>query len=212
MFCLLMFLAMISTDDTRIYSAALTIAQDVVLPLKKKPFTPQGHVKMIRIVSISIGVFFLIGSTFMSQLDYIHMYATLVCAMWVSGAGPIMVFGLYSRFGTTAGAWASMSTSAVLSVAYVIVQRYWADWVYPLIAKAELVDICDKILKTLSAPFGEYIKWEMNEVKCPVNSVEFGFFLSLLCFILYVVVSKLTLKEPFNLERMLHRGKYSLHG
>ncbi|MBP5639998.1 MAG: hypothetical protein J6X55_11000, partial [Victivallales bacterium] len=39
LFCLLMFLAMISTDDTRIYSAALTIAQDVVLPLKKKPFT-----------------------------------------------------------------------------------------------------------------------------------------------------------------------------
>ena len=210
LFALLLFLAMLSTDDTRIFSAALTIAQDVVLPLRKKPFTPKQHVWMIRIVAICIGVFFLFGSYYMKQLDYIQMFVTLACAMWVSGAGAVMTFGLYSRFGTTAGAWTSLLTSASMSCAYIYVQRNWADVVYPAIAKAGFVESFDKALRVLSSPFNPYIHWEMDPVKCPVNSIEFNFFLSILTVILYVIVSKLTCKEPFNLERMLHRGKYGL--
>ena len=212
LFALLLFLAMLSTDDTRIYSAALTIAQDVVLPLRKKPFTTKQHVWMIRIVAICIGVFFLFGSYYMKQLDYIQMFVTLACAMWVSGAGAVMTFGLYSRFGTTAGAWTSVLTSSTLSIVYIIVQRNWADVVYPAIAKAGLVESFDKALRTLSSPFNPYIHWKMDPVKCPVNSSEFNFFLSILTVLLYIVVSKLTCKEPFNLERMLHRGKYALDG
>lgn len=210
LFALLMFLAMVSTDDTRIYSATLTIAQDVVLPLRKKPFTPRGHIWMIRIVAICIGVFFLAGSYFMKQLDYIKMFTTLAISMWMSGAGPVMIFGLYSRFGTAAGAWASLLASAGLSGLYVFVQRNWADIVYPAIAKAGLVESFDRALRTISAPMAPWIEWRMDAVKCPVNTIEYSFFLSLLCVLLYVVVSKLTCKAPFNLERMLHRGKYGL--
>ena len=210
LFALLLFLAMLSTDDTRIYSAALTIAQDVVLPLRKKPFTPKQHLWMIRIVAICIGVFFLAGSYYMKQLDYYQMFNTLACAMWVSGAGAVMTFGLYSRFGTTAGAWTSLMTGLVMSILYIFTQRNWADIVYPAIAKAGLVESFDKALRALSSPFNPYIHWEMDAVKCPVNAIEFNFFLSILTVILYVVVSKLTCKEPFNLERMLHRGKYGL--
>ncbi|MBQ6245807.1 MAG: sodium:panthothenate symporter [Kiritimatiellae bacterium] len=210
LFALLLFLAMLSTDDTRIYSAALTIAQDVVLPLKKKPFTPRGHLWMIRIVSICIGVFFLAGSYYVKQLDYYQMFNTLACAMWSCGSGAIMMFGLYSRFGTTAGAWTALGTSAALSGAYLYVQRSWADVVYPAIAKASLVDSFDRALRWLSSPFEPYIHWEMDAVRCPVNAIEFNFFLSLLCILLYVVVSKFTCKVPFNLDRMLHRGRYVL--
>ena len=210
LFALLLFLAMLSTDDTRIYSAALTIAQDVVLPLKKKPFTPRGHLWMIRIVSICIGVFFLAGSYYVKQLDYYQMFNTLACAMWACGSGAIMMFGLYSRFGTTAGAWTALGTSAVLSGAYLYVQRSWADIVYPAIAKAGLVDSFDRALRWLSSPFEPYVHWEMDAVRCPVNAIEFNFFLSLLCILLYVVVSKFTCKVPFNLDRMLHRGRYAI--
>ena len=212
LFALLLFLAMLSTDDTRIYSAALTIAQDVVLPLRKRPFTPRGHLWMIRFVAILIGVFFLFGSYYMKQLDYIQMFVTLACSMWTSGAGPVMVFGLYSRFGTTAGAWTALGTSMVMSALYVFVQRSWADVVYPAIAKAGLADLCDRVLRALSSPFAPYIEWRMDPVKCPVNSVEFTFFLSLLTLFLYLVVSKLTCREPFDLDRMLHRGRYAVVG
>ncbi|MBP5544881.1 MAG: sodium:panthothenate symporter [Kiritimatiellae bacterium] len=210
LFALLLFLAMLSTDDSRIYSAALTIAQDVILPLRRKPFTPKQHLWMIRAVAIGIGVFFLAGSYYMKQLDYYSMFNTLACAMWMGGAGAIMTFGLYSRFGTTAGAWAALGASTCLSGAYLYVQRSWADVVYPAIAKAGLVDPFDRALRWLSSPFEPYIHWQMDAVKCPVNAIEFNFFLSVLCVILYVAVSLATCRKPFNLDRMLHRGKYDL--
>ena len=214
LFTLLLFLAMLSTDDTRIYSAALTIAQDVVLPLKRKPFTPRGHLWMIRIVAICIGVFFLFGSYYMKQLDYIYLFSELACSVWVSGAGPVMLFGLYSRFGTAQGAWAALGTSTIGSLFYILIQRNWADIVYPAIAKAGLVDNVDRALRVLSSPFGSWIEWKMDAVRCPVNTVEFMFFLMLLSLALYVVVSKLTCKVPFDLDRMLHRknGKLFTNG
>ncbi len=209
-FCLLLLLAMLSTDDTQIFSATLTVAQDVVLPLKKGGFTPEGHIKMLRIVAIVIGCIFAVGSHFMAQMDYIQMYITLACTIWMSGCAPVMVFGLYGRFGTTAGAWTSLLTGMFGSIFYIIVQRNWANVFYPIIAKAHLVNFCDRALTLLSKPFGHYIVWRMDAVKCPVNSFEFNFFMMIFTLILYVVVSKLTCKQPFNLDRMLHRGKYNL--
>ncbi|MBR3086780.1 MAG: sodium:panthothenate symporter [Kiritimatiellae bacterium] len=204
-FALLLFLAMLSSDDTRIYSAALTIAQDVVMPLRKKPFTPRGHIRMIRLVSIGVGAFFLLGSYYMKQLDYIQMFTTLAVSIWTSGAGPVMVLGLYTRFGTAAGAWAALLTSTIATTAFVFVQRSWADLVYPALAKAALVDPLDRILRAISAPFAPYIQWKMDAVKCPVNTIEFSFFLALATLFLYVVVSKLTCRKPFDLDAMLHK-------
>ena len=82
LFALLMVLAMLSTDDTRIYSASLTITQDVVVPLCGKPLKPEQHIRVIRLVSVGVGVFFFCGSYFMSQLDYINLFVTLMTPEW----------------------------------------------------------------------------------------------------------------------------------
>ena len=206
MFALLLFLAMLSSDDTRIYSAALTLAQDVVMPLRRKPFTPRGHIMMIRLVSVGVGAFFFAGSYFMKQLDYVQMFNTMAVSIWTSGAGPVMILGLYTRFGTAAGAWAALGTSTVMTALFVLVQRNWADIVYPALAKADLVNGLDRLLRAVSSPLSPWVKWSMDEVKCPVNTIEFSFFLALLTLFLYIVVSKLTCRKPFNLAQMLHRS------
>ena len=212
LFCLLMVLAMISTDDTRIYSATITLTQDVVMPLRKKPFTPKQHVWALRIVAIGIGVFFFCGSFFMAQLDYIQLFVTLMCTMWLGGCAPVMIFGLYSRFGTTAGAFTSLITGMVMSVGGILVKRNWADHVYPWLDQANLVEPLGKFLTTVSKPLNPYIVWEMDPVKFPINSYEFYFLTMVITLFLYCVVSYLTMKEPFNLDRMLHRGIYNLDG
>lgn len=44
---------------------------------------------------------------------------------------------------------------------------------------------------------------------CPFNGTQIGFFASLAAISVYIVVSLLTCREDFNLERMLHRGRYA---
>ena len=207
-FCLILFLAMLSTDDTRIYSATLTISQDCILPFMKKALSPEIHIRIIRIVSICIGIFFAFGSHFMAQLDYINLFVTITCAMWLTGCAPVLTFGLYWKKGTVQGAWTALLSGMILSILFIIVQRNWATVFYPALAKADLVDSTDRLLRLLSAPFGTWITWKMDAVKCPVNSYEFTFFASLFSILLYIVVSLITCKKPFNMDKMLHRGIY----
>ena len=212
LFCLLLILAMISTDDTRIYSSALTISQDVILPLIKKDLTPKQHLWMIRCVAIGVGVFFFFGSFLMSQLTYINLYINIMVSIWAGGAGPVMVFGLYSRFGTTAGAFASLFSGMIIGGGGMLIKRNWADHVYPWLEHRHLAKPLGIFLERISRPFNPYIKWHMTDVDFPINSYEITFIAICVSITLYVVVSKLTCKEPFNLERMLHRGKYSVDG
>jgi hypothetical protein len=212
LFMLLMVLAMISTDNTRIYSAAVTVAQDVILPLRKKPFTLKQHVWVLRLVSIGIGAVFVTCSSFMAQLDYIQLFVMIICSMWLGGCAPVMIFGLYSRFGTTAGAFSSLIAGMVLSLEAILVKRNWADVVYPWLDKNGFIEPLGNFLTSVSGPFDPYVVWKMNPVKFPINSYEIFFLISLFTLFLYIVVSYLTMKEPFNLDRMLHRGKYNLDG
>ena len=135
-----------------------------------------------------------------------------MCIMWQGGCGPVIIFGLYSRFGTTAGAFTSLITGMVISFAGIVIQRNWADTVYPWLAKTGWVEPVGNFLDTISKPFNPYIVWKMDPVKFPVNSYELYFITMLVTLVLYCVVSYLTMKEPFNLDRMLHRGIYNLDG
>ena len=209
-----MVLAMISTDDSRIYSAAGTIAQDIVLPLCKKPLTPKQHMMMIRLVSLGIGVFFFFGSFFMSQLDYINLFVAMMVTMWQGGCGPVMIFGLYSRFGNVYGAWSSLLAGMFLGLGSIFLQRKWADIIYPWLEKHDMVESVGNFLATVSRPFNPVIEWEMNSERCPINSYELYFLTMLITLILYCAVSYYTNigKEKFNLDRMLHRGIYAIEG
>ena len=211
MFCLFMALGMLSTDDSRIFSATLTLAQDCIVPFKPD-LDPKKHLWIFRIVAICIGIFFLFGSVMMSQLDYVYMWSTLITMIWMGGSGPIVLFGLYSRFGTTIGAWTTMLTSLVLSVFSILIQRNWPDHVYPWLQSRGLVEPVGNFLAQVSRPLNPYIVWNMNPVKCPVNAIEMTFMVTVFTLILYVVVSFLSMKEPFNLDRMLHRGIYNTDG
>ena len=208
LFCLLMIMAMISTDDTRIFSAALTITQDVVMPFIKKPLTPEQHMWVIRAVAIGVGVVFYFGSTLMSQLDYINLFVSTMTTMWV-GAGAMVMLGLYTRFGTTAGAWSSLLTGCCMALGYIGMKQYWTDF-YAFLNNMGWLEGFTAVIQGFSKPFEPIIVWRVNPYKCFVNAYEFNLIATLTSLVIYLVVSKLTCKEPFNLDRMLHRGKYNL--
>ena len=213
LFCMMILLFILSTDDSRIYSASATLVQDCVVPFYKSgQLSPETHIRYIRGVSIGVGVFFVIGSLFTAQLDYISLFVSITYGMWMGGCGAMLVFGFYSRFGTTAGAWTSLLTGMSVELAGLLTQRNWAKVIYPFFERHGMVESVGNFLAKVSGPFNPYIKWEMNPLKCPINSYEYFFMAMASSTIIYIIVSKLTCKEPFNLERMLHRGKYATEG
>ena len=135
LFVLLMIMLMVSTDDSRIFASAATIVQDVIVPLRKKPFTPEQHIKLLKWMIVVVAIIFFFGSVYLSQMDYISLFTSISTSIWITGAGSVMTFGLYSRFGTTAGAFASLFSGMILAGGGFTLQRTWAKFVYSLLGR-----------------------------------------------------------------------------
>ena len=72
------------------------------------------------------------------------------------------------------------------------------------------LDTFTAVVQGISKPFEPIVVWRVNPYKCFINAYEFNLIATLSSLVIYLTVSKLTCKEPFNLDRMLHRGKYNL--
>ncbi|MBQ4314242.1 MAG: hypothetical protein IJC21_02245 [Lentisphaeria bacterium] len=212
LFCLLMVMLMLSTDDSRIFNASSAIIQDLVIPFRKTPLTPEQHLKLLRYGSLVVALIFFMCSLFFSQIDYIRMFTTIMVAIWTSGGGAVILFGLYSRFGTTAGAYAALVFGSGTTITGILIQRNWADIVYPFLEKHQWVDGVTRFFAAVSSPFNPYIDWQINPYKFPMNSYELMLIANILGVSAYIIVSLLTCKEPFNLDRLLHRGIYDTEG
>ncbi|MDR0931620.1 MAG: hypothetical protein LBM70_01190 [Victivallales bacterium] len=212
LFCLLAILAMVSTDDSYIFSSVLTIVQDVILPFFKKAPPFWLHALLFRVVAVLIGLMFLFCSCYMAQLDYLELFITIVLSLWLGGCGPMVTFALYGKFGTKQGAWASLLAGMGLSIVALYLQRNWANVVYPFLEEQNWVHPIGTFLETVSAPFNPVIVWTMNPEKFPINSFESYLLTMLATLVIYIAVSYLTSKEKYNLDRLLHRGIYNLDG
>ena len=212
LFCLLMVMLMLSTDDSRIFNASSAIIQDLIIPFRKTPLTPEQHLKLLRFGSLGVAIIFFLCSILFSQIDYIIMFTTIMVAIWTSGGGAVTIFGFYSRFGTTAGAYAALIAGSGTTITGILIQRNWADIVYPFLEKHGLVESVTRFFYLASSPFHPYIEWQINPYKFPMTSYELMLLANILGVSAYVITSLITYKEPFNLDRLLHRGIYDTEG
>ena len=223
LFILLIVMIMISTDASRIFLISTAMAQDLVLPFLKRPLQPKSQMRLIKMLSIVVAIILFLGSYYITQMEYLSLFVTLVASLWVSGAGWIMCFGLYSRFGTSAGAFAALLNGFVVSVGYMFVFFNWADHIYPWLAAHNMIDGVSKWMHALSAPLNPWIDWKMDATKFPINAFELSLFAILTCGLWYIIVSlcqtlRISFKpfgiswrqdKLFNLDKMLYRGKYA---
>lgn len=209
LFILLMIMLMLSTDSSRIFNASATLIQDVVMPLRSKPFEPKQHLRWLRGMSICVCIFFLVFAQMFTQMDYITMYCNIMCSLWLGAAGPIMLGGLYTRFGTTTGAFSALVIGSGSAVSGLVLQRTWSGSVYPWLHQTGFEKYVASMFEAVNSVCSPYIVWEMDPVKFPINSFEIYFISMILGIVAYVLGSLITYRQPFNLDRMLHRGAYN---
>jgi solute:Na+ symporter, SSS family len=165
--------------------------QDVIMPLRKRPLDPKQHMRWLRLSSLGVGLVVFCFSFLFRQTEYLHMFFVISYAIFTSGAGAVVIGGLYWKRGTTAGAWAALLTGAVLSIAAVVVRQientshlfsnpaHQGDWLYFVLGR-----IASRNPAVLSV--------SVAAIACTT----------------YVLVSLLYRRSVFNLDKMLHRGEY----
>ncbi|MBN1513906.1 MAG: sodium:solute symporter [Phycisphaerae bacterium] len=115
-FCALMLLASISTQDAYLHSWGSIFLQDVVLPFWGRTISPRRHMLFLRLSICGVAVFALFFSLLFPQNDFIMMFFAITGAIYLGGAGAVVVGGLYWRRGSTIGAWGAMITCSCLSL------------------------------------------------------------------------------------------------
>jgi len=189
--CAAMLGAFISTHDTYLHSWGSMFIQDVVLPFRKEPLEPKQHLWLLRAAIFGVAVFIFFFSLIFQQTQRIQMFCALSATMFVSGAGAAIIGGLYWKRGTTAAAWTGMIGGLVLTLVGFWIQQRGAGF---------LAGLENESLIAVLTPIFELTGQEMT------------FWIIVVVVIAYLVVSLLGKRQSFNMDQMLHRGKYTVAG
>jgi SSS family solute:Na+ symporter len=185
-------MGIISGDGIHLHSWGSILIQDVIMPFRRKPLTPEQHLRLLRLSILGVAVWaWLFGAVF-PQTKYVGFWWAITEAIFIGGAGIAVVGGLYWKRGTTSGAWAGLFVGSVLAVGGILADLYCRQWL----------------------PAGK--DWVVHGIKLNkgdafvLNGVDVSFFSGMAACLAYGVVSLLTCKQPFNMDRMLHRGQYAI--
>lgn len=211
LFCAAMLFWMISTDSTYLHSWGSIVVQDVILPFRKKAFTPRKHLFLLRLVVTLVAVYAFFFSLFFGQMTYILMFFALTGSIYLGGAGSIIIGGLYWKKGTTAGAYGAMITGSGLALIGFILMNYWAGTIYPILeGYPELLGLLSTTVESISRPLEPIILWRVTSDQFFMNGQEIYFLTMISAITMYISLSLLTNKEDFNMDRMLHRGEFAI--
>lgn len=188
--------AAISTDDTYLHSWGSIFIQDVYLPLKgETELSPERHLSLLRKSIVGVAIFVWCFGMVFPLYEYIFMYWAITGAIYVGGAGAVIIGGFYWKRATTAGAWAGMITGSILALSGVIANNILWPHVLPRLKE-----------------YYAHVEWLMAIPDQPIlDGARLFFIASLIAVSAYVIVSLLTKPRPdFNMDKLLHRGEFSI--
>ena len=191
-FAALMLAAFVSTHDTYLHSWATIIVQDVIMPFRDKPFEKDTHLKVLRYAILGVAIFIFLFSLLFQQNQKIALFFAITAAIFAGGSGAVIIGGLYWKRGTTTAAWTAMIVGALISVGGVLAKQISADW--------------------LADTSSFYQLKSMLEFIRNINGQEYWAISMGASALSYVVVSIVEDAEPFDMDKLLNRGKYAISG
>jgi SSS family solute:Na+ symporter len=107
-FAAVMLAAAIGCNETYLHSWGSIFIQDVVMPIRKKPFAPEQHLRLLKLSILAVAAFSFVFSLLFQQSEYIFLFFAITGAIFAGGSGAVIIGGLYWKRGTTAAAWTAM--------------------------------------------------------------------------------------------------------
>ena len=173
----------ISTNNTYMHSWGSIFVQDVICPLRKTPLSPKKHMLYLRVSIVGVAVFALFFGLLFPLQEYIWMFFAITGAIFLGGAGSVIIGGLHWKRGTAAGAWGAMITGSIVAVGSIALRIAWPH------------------IPWLVERWGEAL---------PINSQIMSFYAAASSILAYVVLSLLTKDPKINMDELLHRGEYAV--
>ena len=171
-FAAVMLAASIACHETYLHSWGSIFIQDVLMPIRKKPFAPEQHIRYLKLAILGVAVFIYFFSLLFQQSEYIFLFFAITGAIFAGGSGAVIIGGLYWKRGTAAAAWAAMITGSVIAVGGIVIHQI--------------------------------------QPRFFINGQMFWGLAMAASSLIYVLVSLLGKRQAFDMDRMLHRGKYDL--
>ena len=103
-----MLAAFMSTHDSYLLCWSTIITNDIISPLSKEKLSSDRKIYLSRIVILLLGVYILYWGLFYEGSDDIWDYLAITGSVYFSGAISLIVFGVYSKFANSYGAYASL--------------------------------------------------------------------------------------------------------
>lgn len=114
-----MLAAFMSTHDSYLLCWSAVLTQDVIAPCLRRPLSSRARIRLTRILIAVIGGFLLIWSLWYPLTDDLWDYMAVTGAVYFTGAFALLLFGLYWKRASRAGAYLALVAGfgAVLGLA-----------------------------------------------------------------------------------------------
>jgi solute:Na+ symporter, SSS family len=100
----------------------------VIMPFRKKPFSQKQHLALLRISILGVAIFIFLFSLFFKQSQNIYLFFAVTAAIFVGGAGSVIIGGLYWKRGTTAAAWSAMISGSGIAIIGTVLTTIYEDF------------------------------------------------------------------------------------
>lgn len=180
--------------------------QDVVLPLRRRPVGPDAHLKLLRWGVVGVAIFTYVFSLLYVQSQAILLFFALTGAIFAGWSGAVVIGGLYTRWGTTAAAWATGISGVALTMTGFMLEQAQRSWRETGVAFWGLLDGLGADRARALAAF--------TQDHLPNGQEMWGWtmWLSILVYCGVSLAQQAARRRPFDLDRLLHRGRYEIAG
>jgi len=224
-FVAVLFAAFLTTHDTYLHSWGSIFIQDVLLPFRKTPLSPQEHLKWLRISIAGVAVFIFMFSFLFRQTEHIALFFMITGAIFINGAGAAIVGGLYWRRGTTAAAWTAMIIGSTAAVGGIILQAtlkdafpvgtLWLTFCTMMMAAFSYVTV--SLVGRWAAALmmavligATLVAWQFSADAVPFEALPVLLFSVGVSLAIYLIAGLVGQSKPIDMDRLLHRGRHAV--